>query len=207
VYTELEIVNHMLFTVGEGIKNTLVTQHPSVVQARAILASTNKDFQGRGWWFNRENEFTLAQDENGNVALPTDTMECEIIVSSTPPIQNTAQYVVRAQKIYDTVNHTFNIGQSLLVNLVIMQSIPDLPHKAATYLKHLAAETMFMADDGDEQKIRRLKEFTATAWHQLKAEELKNANVNALNSPAAAALRYRIVQAISPSNPRMPGGR
>lgn len=205
--TKLEIVKHMLFTVGEQVPVTLESQHPSIIQALAILDSNDRDIQGRGWWYNTENSVTLAPDTEGAVIVPNNTLSLQVIACHSAPIMNRAQYTVRASKIYDTIAHTYNIGGPLLVNVVTQQPIEDIPHNAGTYLKHLAAESMFTSEDGDQLKMDRLKEKTALAWHLLKAEEFKTANINALNSPTAAQLRYRIGQVLSPSNPMWPGGR
>lgn len=206
----LEIINHMLFTVGERVQVSLETQHPSVIQAKAILVSSDGDFQGRGWWFNKENSIILAEDDTGKIGIPTDTMNLEVIscpASQPGLIPNAAQYTVRGQQLYDTFNHTLVIGAPVTANIVVRQPIENMPHNAATYLKHLAALAMYVADDGDQQKMDRLEQRVSMAWHTLKAEELKVANVNALNSPSAAQLRYRIGQAGTPSNPMLPGGR
>lgn len=204
---KLDIVNHMLFTVGEQIQNTLETLHPSVLQALQILDSNDDDFQGRGWWFNTENSTYLEADGDGFVQVPPGQLSVEVIAQAGAPIANKAQYAVRGSKLYDTVNHTFVIGLALLTNVVVQQPIEDLPHNAATYLKHLAAEAMYTADDGDQVKMGRLQEKTALAWHVLKAEELKVANINALNAPAAAHLRYRMQQGLGSTNPNRLGGR
>lgn len=203
----LEIINHMLFTVGERVQVSLETQHPSVIQAKAILTSTDGDFQGRGWWFNTENEIVLAQDDTGKVAIPDSTMKFQVKQCGVSLIPNAAQYAVRGAFLYDTFAHSFVIGSQVTANITVRLAIEDMPHNAATYLKHLAALAMYVADDGDQQKMDRLEQRVSQAWHTLKAEELKVANVNALNSPSAATLRYRIGQSGTPSNPMYPGGR
>jgi len=205
--TKLEIVKHMLFTVGEQVPVTLESQHPSILQAVAILESNDRDVQGRGWWYNTENSVTLSHNTDDEVIVPDNTLSLQVISCHSAPVMNRAQYAVRGNKVYDTIAHTFKIGSSLLVNVVVQQPIEDIPHNAGTYLKHLAAESMFTSEDGDQLKMDRLKEKTALAWHLLKADELKTANINALNSPTAAQLRYRIGQVLSPSNPIWPGGR
>ena len=206
--TRLEIINHMLFTIGEQVQNTLETMHPSVTQAQAILTSVDKDFQGRGWWFNKEYEITLALNELGQIIVPESAMSVEVVACSAAPLANRNQYAVRGNKIYDAVNHTFTIAGPLVCNIVIQLDIEDLPHSAGTYVKHMAAEAMHTDDDGDTKgKGEKLAERVMLAWHNLKAEELKVANINALNSPHAAQLRYRMTQAMAPSNPRLLGGR
>lgn len=208
--SRLEIVNHMLAAIGENAKKftSLETQHPSVVQALSILDSTDSDFQGRGWWFNTEYESVLSADDTGKITLAPEIWSVQPI--SSPAMQqqksNSQQFVIRARKMYDTYRHTFIIGAPITANVVIRLEIEDLPHLAGVYLKHKAAEAMFLDDDGDAQKLAKLEGRTAEAWHYLKAEELRVANVNALNSPSAQQLRYRSAQNNSAQNPHWPGG-
>ena len=205
--TRLEIVQHMLFTVGEQIVVTVNSQHPSIIQAAGILDSTYADFSGRSWWFNTEYNMELAMDDTGKVTIPANAKSVEIVGAGASPIANRAQYAVRGGKIYDTINHTFILNTALMANVTIALNVEDLPHVAGTYLKHKAAETMYISDDGDSIKMDKLAIKVSEAWHLLKAEELRLSNVNALNSPSAAQLRYRIGQNSGGTNPRMPGGR
>jgi len=209
VTTKLEIVNHMLTTVGVRKTASLVSTHPAVQQAISILESVDVDFQGRGWWFNREYALTLSEDGDGHVAVPADTLSFSIVASTLQangPIAK-ARYVKRGTEIYDAVDHTFVIGSSLEADIVLQIEIPDMPSQAASYLKHLAAEAMYVDDDGDPLKMQRLKDRVTIAWQQLRAEELRVLATNALDSPIAQQLRYRIQTGSGSVNPMYPGGR
>jgi len=207
--TKLSLVNHLLGTVGERSVSTLNTGHPSVVQAINALESHDRDFQARGWWFNTNRNVTLVQNNRGEVLIPPETLEFSItsdrLAGSTP--EDKQRYVKRGSRIYDSVLNTYEIGFPLYADMVIQLPIDDLPHVAAAYLKHMAAEAFYVDDDGDMTKANKLNERKTLAWHALKAAEMKALAVNALDSPAARELTYRIRSVSSPTNPMLPGGR
>jgi hypothetical protein len=206
--TKLDLVNHLLQVVGERRVLTLTTGHPSVVQAIQALDSWDRDFQGKGWWFNTNKNFTLACNNVGEVLVPTECLEFTVtaIARQWATPENKTRYVRRGARLYDSWENTYTLNTSVQADLVMQLAIEDLPQCAATYLKHWAAQNYYVDDDGDLGKADRLKERTMLAWHSLKAAQLKAEATNALDSPAAQSLRYRIRQQGFPSNPMFPGG-
>ena len=206
---ELDIVNAILRANGEAVTLTLTTLHPSVVQAKDTLASNNLDFQSRGWWFNRERNLKLLRDTAGNIILPAETMQFQQTQNSLN-IKNGVhkeKYVDRGKKVYDNLNHTYVLTEDIYADLILLRPVNELPAVAASYLKHLCRESVVIDDDGDTVKVDRIKEQKAEAWHRLYSYELKTTAQNALDSPAAQQLRYRIGQMNTPSNAYVPGGR
>lgn len=207
--TKLTLVNHLLRTVGEAGALTLETGHPSVVQAINALDSYNKDFQSKGWWFNTNKNIALVPNNLGEILLPDECLEFTItatILGRLSPREK-SRYVKRGKRLYDSWQNTFTISKQVVSDLVILLEIEDLPQVAATYLKHWTAQEYYVDDDGDLNKSSKLEERTMTAWHALKAAQLKAESTNALDSPAAQNLRYRIRQAGLQTNPMLPGGR
>lgn len=206
--TELEIVNHMLTTLGLRKTSTLTTGHPAVIQAVSILESVDVDFQGIGWWFNKEYGLTLNPDNNGHIIVPTEALSFSIVASTlqaSGPIAK-SRYVKRGTKIYDSIDHTLVHTGSLICDLTLQIDIADLPAQAASYLKHKAGEVIYVDDDGDAQKMQRLEERSASAWQILKAEQMRVLATNALDSPVAQQLRYRIRTGGGNTNAMYPGG-
>ncbi|ASV44568.1 tail protein [Agrobacterium phage Atu_ph02] len=192
--TKLSLVNHLLQVVGERRVTTLETGHPSVIQAIQALESMNRDFQGKGWWFNTNRDVRLVPNNLGEVLLPSEALAFSITRHQLDYMQpaNKQQYVKRGKRLYDAWNNTYTINRTLMADLVIEIEIEDLPQIAATYLKHWSAETYYVDDDGDIQKSDRLAQRTMLAFHALKAEQMRVMSINALDSPAAQNLRYRI---------------
>ncbi len=191
---KLELVNHLLQVVGERRVVSLETGHPSVIQAIQALESWNKDFQGAGWWFNTNRNVRMVPNNLGEVLLPTEALSFSITQHQLDWMQPASkmQYVKRGKRLYDSWNNTYTFNKTLQADIVILLEYEDLPQVAASYLKHWAAEQYYVDDDGDIQKANKLQERTALAWHALKAEEMRVVSVNALDSPAAQNLRYRI---------------
>lgn len=207
--TELDIVNAVLRANGEEVTSTLSTQHPSVIQAKDLIASSNLDFQSRGWWFNRERNYKLLPDNENMIKLPDETLQFQQTQNQLN-IRNGVhkeRYVDRGRKVYDNLEHTYEIPEAIYADLILLRPINELPAIAASYLKHLCREQVVVDDDGDQQKVDRIKEAKAEAWHRLYSHELKTTAQNALDSPAAQQLRYRIGSVNTPSNSYFPGGR
>lgn len=207
--SKLDIVNHMLRTTGIGKVNTLETQDPDVVQTESALDSSNIDFQSKGWWFNKEYNVALVVNNVGEIVLPQDYLE--VIVSATSlqamtPL-NKSRYVSRGGKLYDTVAHSFTINQTIYVDIVTQIDIEDMPAVASTYLKHAAAWEFFVSDEGDQVKAKELEKLKVQAWGFLQAAQLKAIATNALDSPFASQLNYRIRQSGTATNANFPGGR
>lgn len=207
--SKLDVVNHMLKTVGLRKVSTLEGQNPNVIQAEASLDSTNTDFQSQGWWFNKEFNLKLVVNNRDEIIIPDGNLEITITHDTLSGLSPTEKqrYTKRGNRLYDTIAHSFEIGQSVYVDLVTQVEIEDMPAVASSYLKHLATWEYFVADDGDQIKARELEKMKDQAWARLQAAQLKALNTSALDSPAAAQLLYRIHQSGTPTNPNWPGGR
>ncbi|QOE32103.1 tail adapter protein [Rhizobium phage Palo] len=191
MYTELELVNHILKTLGESVTPTLVTQHPAVLQARTALALTNKEFQSSGWWFNKEKNLKLLPDSDGRVRIPDETLEFAVtkcLLDERMPSQK-QRFVKRGDFVYDVEKHTNKLSTAIWADITVLLDVSDLPAAAGTYLKHLAAQTAFLDDDGDTSVYRLLTFETDRAWGMLKQAELKAVAANQFESPHALALR------------------
>lgn len=183
------IINHMLTTIGEGGVSTLNTLHPSVMTAKGILENEDVAFQSRGWWFNTERHFVLVVNEAGQVEVPAAALSVSVTNVGDKSSTEKLRYTRRGKFIYDTFLHTNAINKSVTVDLVIRLPISDLPPVAANYLKALAAERMYVADDGDDAKTRLLRDYRTEAWQMLKAQELTTLGANALDNHNAQMLR------------------
>ena len=189
MFDDNTIVNHILTTIGEGGVSTLNTLHPSVANAKRILNTEDIAFQARGWWFNKELAIKLAEDSDGRVGVPADALAVAVSdIGSRSPSEK-LRYVKRGNFIYDTYTHTNVINSPLYVDITVRLSISDMPPLAANFLMHKCAEVAYVADDGDEQKANRLREYRAEAWQSLKAHELRVLGVSALDNTVAQSMR------------------
>ena len=210
MYTELELVNHILHTLGQDVAASLVTQHPAVVSARAALKSYNKEFQGRGWWFNKEQGVKLLPTTTGRILVPENVLTFAVarsVLESRTSV-NRQRFVKRGQFIYDNLEHTDVIGVPVWVDYTVLLDYEDLPQEAAAYLKHYAADAAFIDDDGDSNQWRILHQRTMEAEINLKKAQLTAMKHNALMSPSAQRLLVGTVGAYAGgvANERLIGG-
>jgi exopolysaccharide biosynthesis predicted pyruvyltransferase EpsI len=115
--------------------------------------------------------------------------------------------VRRDNRIYDAVKHTFELNASVSVDITMLMSIDDIPSAAQTYIQHKAAETVFLDEDGDVQKLQKLEQRTAFAWQALQAAQLKTISVNALDRNTAQQLNSGWRPGGQGRNPNYIGGR
>lgn len=190
----------MLNVIGEQPVTTASSDHPSVLSALVQLNRVKKELQVKGWWFNTEYDLKLTPNELGQIIIPSGTLYID-------PVDLASRLVRRGGKLYDPVNHTFIINASVYVNAVLLLPIEDLPESAAFYVMHKAAYDYYVNDDGDAEKSSRLEKQVTDSWAVLKQEQLRVDNINAMNRPAVANLRYRMRQQSGSYNPTWPGGR
>lgn len=198
--TQLEVLNHVLSVVGEDPVSSANSTHPTAQTITNTINRVNKQFQLRGWWFNKEYALTINPDTQGQIILPSNTMKVD-------PTDTASALIKRGGKLYDPINHTYEINASVIVNLTLLLPIEELPESAGTYIMHKAAYDFYFNDDGDEEKSNRLLGEVNLAWAAVQSEQLQVKNINAKNRPAAAQLRAGIRQGGPSYNPTYPGGR
>lgn len=182
--TSLEILNHCLSVLGEAPQSSYESTHPSALTSRVVIDGESKELQSRGWWFNKEYSLSLSPDISGEIILPSDTLE-------VIPLKDKGNLVRRNGKLYDPINHTYTIGAAVIVDITLLLDIEDLPEMAANYVKHKSAYKLYVNDDGDEQKARRLDRDQAEARAKLMSAELKQLNINSNNRTITAQLLSR----------------
>ena len=129
--TILSAVNSMLSTIGEAPVNTLSSGLVDAETAEMVLNEVSRDVQSLGWNFNSERNYKVAADSDGNVVLPTEIVRADS-VSKYRLAKN--EYVQRGKKMYDKVQHTFNIGKALTLNVVVLLAFDQLPEVARRYI-------------------------------------------------------------------------
>ena len=205
--TRPQIINHMLRTLGEGGVSYDQSLHPTVQLCNNCLDVVSSEVQGRGWWFNKEYNLTLVPDNRGEVIVPPEALDMTIssVVNMGPGEKR--RFVRRDNRIYDTIKHSYEIGHNVVVDVTLLLAIDDVPSQAQSYIQHKAAETIFLDEDGDPQKLSKLEQRTMLAWQGLQAQQLKNISTNALDRQSAAILTSGWRPAGQGRNPNFIGGR
>jgi len=183
----LDVLNHVLSVVGETPVSNPDSQHPTAQTATNTINRVNKRMQLRGWWFNRDLNLILSPNLAGEIILPASTIKVD-------PVDSKSRLVWRGNRLYDPVNHTFAINDTVAVNIVTLLAVDDLPDAAVQYLSDKAAYDFYVNDDGDETKSKLLLFEVQASWAALTAQQLQMSNVNAKNRPTVAAIRQGIGQ-------------
>lgn len=135
--TKLEAVNIMLSSIGETPVNSLTSGLVDAEMAETILEAINRDVQSQGWHFNTEVDFAMAPEATtGNIVLPRNTLRVDTTSEDT-----SNDYVQRGRKMYDRKNHTFNIGRTVKLELVLLLDFEEIPEAARRYITLKAART------------------------------------------------------------------
>jgi len=140
--TQLSAVNSMLSTIGEAPVNSLSSGLVDAETAETILNEVSRDVQSLGWNFNTEPNYTVAADSDGNVVLPSEVVRADLANSVTKYRSSKNEYVQRGNKMYDKVNHTYNIGEALKLDVVVLLAFEQLPEVARRFIT-LKASRLF----------------------------------------------------------------
>jgi hypothetical protein len=122
-----------------------------------------------GWHFNTELNKSFAQDTSGQIILPADVLRADATLAAQSP-----DLVQRGLKMYDRTNHTFNIGASTQLDVVVQLVFDDLPEVAKRYIvlrstrmfqdRVVGSNTLHDFQERDEAyALMELKEFDKAA--------------------------------------------
>lgn len=167
--SKLEAVNLCMRAIGREGVDSLDSGDLDAEDANRMIDLVSQRFQynqGNGWWFNREPNWNLAPDHNGEVYLPNNTLsvlQCYGLNSKKLPI------TLRAGKLYSTWNHTFdmrslvNQDDHLRLTLVVMLPFEHLPTSVMQAIAYQAACEFIVSKDADKLKLQT---------HQVVAQQL-----------------------------------
>lgn len=143
--TTLEAVNIMLSTIGESPVNSLSSGLVDAETAQTILNTTSKAVQAEGWHFNSELAVRYAPDSTGVIILPSNILRADATKGSgtehTDSLGKPLDLVQRGLKMYDRRNHTFNLGKTVELDVIIELDFEELPEIARRYITIRAGRT------------------------------------------------------------------
>jgi hypothetical protein len=175
--TELEAVNAMLATIGEAPINSL--NQSGLVDAaiaQTILGQVSREVQTRGWQFNTEREYPLPAAVDGTVTIPPNTLQLAVAKSMSAQLE----VVTRGQRLYDRLNHTFTIGQTVKVDVTFLLTFEDLPEAARWYITVRAGRQFLDRTVGNESLHGFTEKDELMALSVLKEAEGETADHNIL---------------------------
>lgn len=166
--TELEAINTMLSCIGQSPLSTLSgTKSYFTVAAQNILADETKRIQLQGWDWNSEDNYQLTPDVNNIIYIPDDVIMVKF------PVLYKNRYVVRAGKLYDKYNHTYEIESPIKVSIVFCFDFEDMPEAARQYAAMSAAYRFVKRELGAEKAAQFCQEDLLEARAAMEQHELE----------------------------------
>ncbi len=165
--TKLEAVNVMLSTIGEAAVNSLSSGLLDAETAETILSNVTRSVQTTGWSFNEEIDYTLSPDSDGILNLPANCLRVDLAKSESKYRNANFDYVQRGTKLYDKINHTYAINETVKVDMIIILDFDELPESARRFVSIRAARIFQERVVGSETLSRFSEDDESTAWLDL----------------------------------------
>lgn len=166
--TELEAVNEMLKAVGEVPVNTLEDLgFTDAAVAQTTLRTKWREVLTRGWYFNKDYDYTFSPAADGRVVLPPN------VLSVTPSSAEGRRIVPRNGLLWNATDRTdiYSPDDGPTVNVVWLYDFEKLPESARRYIT-VAAVTKFQADQlGSDVSYKYTKDDERFALSVLLDEE------------------------------------
>ena len=175
--TKLEAINIMLSTIGETPVNSLNSGLVDAEMAETMLANISKSVQGEGWHFNREEAFPVSPNVSGEVIIPSNTLRADASLAA-----NSKDLIQRGTRMYDKKNHTYNIGETVKLDLIIELDFTELPEVARRYIAIKAARVFQDRVVGSDSLHGFTMQDEAAAYFQLKEFELDTEDFNIMDN-------------------------
>ena len=145
--SELDALNVMLTNIGQqpilNIKNT----NPQVALAKTVLNQVVSDVLTEGWTFNRELDFPIEPNSDGEVYLPENVVAWDLTWPTDYDV------VIRDGKLYDKRNHTYEFDKNttLKMDIVWLFDFEDIPNAIRNYITIRAANLFAMRTTGSTE--------------------------------------------------------
>lgn len=187
--TTLGAVNSMLSTIGEAPVNGLNSGLVDAETAETILNEVSRSVQSDGWNFNSEPNYTVAADADGSVILPQEIIRADL--ATTKYRSSSAEYIQRGNKMYDKVNHTFNVGKALTLNVVVLLDYEMMPEMARRYVSVKASRIFQERVVGSSTLSSMNRSDEQEALFALKEHEGDNGDYNIFDDYSTASVLDR----------------
>lgn len=159
--TKLKAVNVLLAGVGEQPVTSLETVESSLAeQAANALDEVSRQLQLKGWYWNKEEDYPLTPDGDGNINLPVNA----IVVHE---VRHSGQddLVERGRRLYNRTDHTYTFpqGEEADVDLTLYLEWDELPEFAKQAILYVA------------QRRFQMRELTSTAIDRAVQDDMEAA--------------------------------
>jgi hypothetical protein len=187
--TLLEAVNSLLLAIRISSVMSLNAADLNVDAAGAKEALDNaaREIQLRGYEYNTDKGYNIdPAPTTGEIILPSNTLKVRSIRC------NNRRLVKRGLKLYDNKKHTFSIGETVSVDLVVALPFEDLPESFKLYVTALAANRWCIPKLPSQTTFQYTQTFVQAAQMAAEEEDAEMADETVLDtSPHFAAMRRR----------------
>lgn len=172
--TELQAVNQILASVGQAPVTTLEQTNPDVALAYNTLNQVSREVQSEGWTFNKEYNYPLTADANGEIIIPANVLQIDLSVDD---VYNRNKDPIRRQgKLYDRISHSYiwEIGKTMSFDMMWLFDWEDLPGPIKDYIVSRAAvmaSQRLVGDPGQYQSLQQQEAFTRAMALQYETEQ------------------------------------
>jgi hypothetical protein len=181
---KLDAVNLLMRAIGIAGVDTLESGDLDAEDASKMIDVVSHRIQynkGGGWWFNREPNWHISPDSNGEVSLPNNTLavlQCYTHNSRKIPM------TMRAGRLYSTNRHTFDMraytGDTGYMNLTLMLMLPfeHLPPSAMQTIAYTACVEFITAKNADSTKLKVNSQIAQQAFIDMQGEQSAQKRTN-----------------------------
>lgn len=184
--TKLDAVNLCMRAIGrEGVDSEQSGDLDAEDAAKMIdiVSQRLQSNRGGGWWYNREPNWNLTPDTNGEINLPNSALsvlQCYGFNDRKIPL------TARAGKLYSTWNHTFdlrshvNADGRIRVTIVAFLPFEHLPVNVRMQVAYTAAAEFIAAKDGDKAQLQYCQSLAMQMTSEIQSEETSQLRLNML---------------------------
>ena len=149
--TTLAAVNTIISNIGQAPVSNLISGNPLVETAENILHEITRAVQAEGWGFNTEYHVTFSPN---TTTKHIDVLDDILSFDTGPHNRDYPQVVMRAGKLYDLANHTFEFTESLELDVVRLVDFLDMPEAFKNYVTIRAANVFAGRSVGSAEAVR-----------------------------------------------------
>tara|TARA_R110002072_G_scaffold6389_7_gene37730 strand:- start:4641 stop:5267 length:627 start_codon:yes stop_codon:yes gene_type:complete len=191
--TQLQAVNILLSTIGEAPVSSLSSGLLDAETAETLINEVSRNVQSMGWNFNTELNLTISPNAAGEVVLPVEYVRADLAQSLTKFRSSTEEYILRGQKMYDKVKHSYTISKPLKLDIITLLSFTNLPEVARRYITAKASRIFQERVVGSDTLSAMNRQDETEALYALREMEGDNGDYNIFDDYGTASVLDRTI--------------
>ena len=179
---EISEVNKVMRFIGEP-PVTALNSNSLASECVRLLRDTDKELQGRGWWFNTETDVELTANVSGQITVPTDALSVELNDYATR-----IKTVGGVRYLYNLKDKSYTSWSGTIKATVIYErTLIDTPQKYLEYLNVRVAILLTELYPQSGVDIQRLPKMEQELRAYFKDREFDEANYSVFDNYDAAS--------------------